>query len=484
MGGRLRLKTLENTSMNLSKAIFLFGVPLLLIAPQFAAAEAESDLSPESRSFESMLKDAVSQRDHFLLAKAMHPALEQLSEENLERAVAIVENHSDRIYRMHAFRLLARYWAAIDPVGALEYSNANLTEAEKVGPMSVALQSWARFDPEAAISWAREHVLGEFRSSVFEGAVGGWASVDLSAAAKYVRIMPEGIDRERSMRQIAKAQLHEGAKVFEKWIGSIENPTERESAIGFASRYGRFDPDLVAMLERLRDSTDTSASGPEKDSGPENSAFENLLKDAVSQKDIYLFGKGMMVALEQLNETNLESAIAIVERYSDRIHRMHAFDSLVRHWAMIDPVGAVEYSLENFNGEEVSYPLSAALHSWARHDPEAAIDWAEKNVLGKFQRSIFQGAILGWVLVDLLAATEYVRTMPPGIDREWSIRRIAKAYLHDGPEAFENWLATVDDPAEKKIAIDTGASWGRFDAELSAVIQRLKEAEESAALAK
>lgn len=471
--------------MNLSKAIFLFGVPLLLIAPQFAAAEAESDLSPESQSFETRLKDAVSQRDHFLLDRAMHPVLGNLNEGNIERAVAIVEEHADRIYLMHSFRLMAQYWARFDPEGALEYFGANLAEADKIGPMRVALQTWAMSDPEVAIAWVNVHARGKDNSSLLAGAIMGWALKDLPAAEEYVRRMPQGNDRDQSIRSIAEAQLHEGTEAFEKWVTTIDNSAEKENAITVATRFGRYVPELALMVSQLRNSIESAATA-ESESGPDlkSNEFESSLKRAVSQKDTSLLGERIHSVLEQLTEANLESAIAIVERHSDRINRLHAFTALVHYWAKFDPKGALQFSMENFTSVEKRHPMTGTLHSWAMTDPVAAIAWAEANALGKYKPSLFQSAVKGWALVDLPAATVYVRTMPPGIDREWSIRRIAKAHLHDGPEAFENWLATVNDPAERKIAVDFASPLGRFDGELTAMFKRLKETEESAASAK
>ena len=209
-------------------------------------------------------------------------------------------------------------------------------------------------------------------------------------------------------------------------------------------------------------------------SDPNNEVFEEMLRDAVSQKDHFLLARRMYPALENLNEENLGRAVAIVERYSDRIYREHAFDLLARYWARIDPEGALDYCLTKLSEAERHHPTSAALYSWAMDAPESAIAWAEKNTLGKYRRSVFQGAIIGWALVDLPAATEYVRTMPQGVDRKSSIQCIAKAQMHYGMEAFEGWLRSIEEPAERQLAIDWVAPrWGRFDPEMKAALRRL-----------
>ena len=444
--------------------------------PRIVVAETRDSPEPIENSFESMLKEAVSQRDHFLLDGAMHPVLGNLNEGNIERAVAIVEEHPDRIYLMHSFRLLAPYWARFDPEGALEYFGVNLAEADKVGPMRVALKSWARSDPKAAIAWVNAHALGKDHSSLLAGAVMGWALKDLPAAEDYVRRMPQGKDRDQSIRSIAEAQLHEEFEAFEKWVTTIDDSAEKENALAVATRFGRYVPELAFMVSQMRVSIEAAASA-RSESGPDlkSNEFESSLKRAVSVKDTSLLGERIHSVLEQLTEANLESCIAIVELHSDRINRLHAFTALVHYWAKFDPKGALQFSMENFTSVEKRYPMTGTLHSWAMKDPVAAVAWAAANAIGKYKPSLFQSVITGWALVDLPAATEYVRTMPPGIDREWSIRRIAKAHLHDGPEAFENWLATVNDPAERKIAVEFASPLGRFDGELMAMFKRLKK---------
>ena len=153
---------------------------------------------------------------------------------------------------------------------------------------------------------------------------------------------------------------------------------------------------------------------------------------------------------------------------------MHAIDLLVRHWAEIAPIDAVDYCFTSLTEEYRFTPLRTALFVWARNDPVGAISWAEKNVLGKYRRSFFKALINGWALTDLDSATEYVRTMDVGVDRDTAIQAIAKSHLHYGVEAYEKWLFSLVNAADRKKALEFSARWVRWDQELSEMHGRLK----------
>ena len=82
--------------------------------------------------------------------------------------------------------------------------------------------------------------------------------------------------------------------------------------------------------------------------------------------------------------------------------------------------------------------------------------------------------ILGWALADLPAVTKYVRTMPAGPDREWVVKRIAQAHLHRGAGAFEVRFRSVENPADRKTALDYVSRHGESDPELELVFKKLR----------
>ena len=217
------------------------------------------------------------------------------------------------------------------------------------------------------------------------------------------------------------------------------------------------------------------ASGPRMRSLPATDTFAQRLEEAVTKRDHYSLNVAMIEALDDLTPDNLEAAIAVVKNSSDKVYRIHAVDNLVRYWAEFAPRDAIHFCFSDLTEEERLNPLRTALFVWARSDAEGAIAWAEGNVVGKYKHSFFQPAINGWALTDLGAATEYVRTMDVGVDRDAAIRAIAKAHLHSGVDAYEKWFSTLDDRAERKKALDYSARWVRFDPELSQMLGSLKE---------
>lgn len=134
-------------------------IRLLIIAGYFlvaglrlGASGTEVDSISATDTFAHRLQDAISRKDHYSLNVAMIEALKELTRENLEKAIAIVENSSDRLYRMHAIDLLVRHWAEIAPIDAVDYCFTSLTEEYRFTPLRTALFVWARNDPVGAIS--------------------------------------------------------------------------------------------------------------------------------------------------------------------------------------------------------------------------------------------------------------------------------------------------------------------------------------------
>ena len=124
-------------------------------------------IDTNTETFEEALRDAVSQRDHFEQTRKMILVLEGLSPDNIQGAVATVENYTDRLLRHQGFYVFVRYWAKIDPRGALDYSVARFADRKRAYHVSGAPQSWAIYDPQSAIKWAEQNALGKFGGSAF-----------------------------------------------------------------------------------------------------------------------------------------------------------------------------------------------------------------------------------------------------------------------------------------------------------------------------
>jgi hypothetical protein len=127
------------------------------------------------------------------------------------------------------------------------------------------------------------------------------------------------------------------------------------------------------------------------------------------------------------------------------------FEIILRGWAKIDPLGALEYAAKNPNNREYS---STIIATWAGKDPAAAEQWAKENFKGEGSNPWMAAVIRGLAATDLAQASRLVEGMPSGRERGDAIDAITRALFVDSTDAALAYPATILDPELRAGFID------------------------------
>ncbi len=158
--------------------------------------------------------------------------------------------------------------------------------------------------------------------------------------------------------------------------------------------------------------------------------------------------------IEMVSEMSPELLLAMADQFQSMEHFGNSrgeFDIILRGWAKIDPLGALEYAAKNPNSREYSSTIIAA---WAGKDPAAAEQWAKENFKGEGSNPWMAAVIRGLAATDLAQASRLVEGMPSGRERGDAIDAITRALFVDGTDAALAYPATILDPELRAGFID------------------------------
>jgi hypothetical protein len=129
-----------------------------------------------------------------------------------------------------------------------------------------------------------------------------------------------------------------------------------------------------------------------------------------------------------------------MDRYGDSNGE---FDMILRGWARVDPLGALEYTSQQPNSRGES---SIVLAAWAGSDAAAAERWALDHHEGDGANPWMTAVIRGLAAHDIARASQLIGTMPNSRERGQAIDAITRALLVQGPEAAMAYPASIEDP--------------------------------------
>ncbi len=144
--------------------------------------------------------------------------------------------------RNDAFTRLAESWAASSPQDASKWIATLTDPAERTRLGGRVAEAWAANDPAAAALWAAQLDSQSFDPNtkgmkmndngvLLANAIAGWARYDLDAPAEFLNQLPPSPSKDRAVAIFAMRAASEDAEGAMQWIGTISDPTMRQSVI-------------------------------------------------------------------------------------------------------------------------------------------------------------------------------------------------------------------------------------------------------------
>jgi hypothetical protein len=150
--------------------------------------------------------------------------------------------------------------------------------------------------------------------------------------------------------------------------------------------------------------------------------------------------------MDLINRLGPDQFAAVAEQYRnmDRYGDSRGeYDMILRGWARVDPLGALDYVSKqpNSRGE-----TSTVLAAWAGSDASAAERWALDHHEGDGGNPWMTAVIQGLAAHDIARASQLIATMPNSRERGQAIDAITRALLVQGSEAAMAYPASIEDP--------------------------------------
>ncbi len=207
----------------------------------------------------------------------------------------------------------------------------------------------------------------------------------------------------------------------------------------------------------------------EVDEEAERESFGSRIREALNQTDPSEQQIMLIQNFVDLDPSNLSAATAAIEELPEGVSKTIASMILMRFWAGFDPLGALDYSLNQVGGRSGKIAAVEALRVWAANDPYAALAWSKEHDRREGAFSMEAAVILGWATNNITEAATYATSLPEGPRRTLAIQRIASQYMTQGTDAMKDWIASLQDPDNKEVAMATIArNWGRLAPEKTA----------------
>ncbi len=159
--------------------------------------------------------------------------------------------------------------------------------------------------------------------------------------------------------------------------------------------------------------------------------------------------------LKDLNKDNVAEALKAIEESSNMRDGDEALLVIfMRSWGRIDPVGAMDYALDNNDQRKfyVSNSDDKLIREWATSDPAAAKAYLDKIPLDhKMNRhSLHTNLVMGMAAKDLDGAASYAEENQFGRERGDSIEFLAKSFMKQSEGALRDWLDGIDAKGENR----------------------------------
>jgi hypothetical protein len=120
-------------------------------------------------------------------AARFHKAGAEAAKKDLQAALAEAAGISARQDQLEFYRGLYGVWAALDPVAALDFAQANFPAGQLLSDtIGIAMNKWADNNPRAAWVWADQHLSGPLKERAMNDLMAGLTRRSPEQAAAWI----------------------------------------------------------------------------------------------------------------------------------------------------------------------------------------------------------------------------------------------------------------------------------------------------------
>lgn len=385
------------------------------------------------------------------------------------------------------FGRLLTQWFEQAPEAALAYVQKMSRGAEYTEGLFIVLSGLGKSDPERAVTLAGEMAGTHEDRMIYRVLFDQIARGDLASALAYLPLAPVGEARENALRTLSAAWSEKDMVGALNWAEALGEAGDRTAALEPAlAALAKEDPrrmfDLALKylsgdaLERTVATglkqltlTDPSAAGQvisQLPAGPwQTQAAFDVAHALADQQPETAFawlktlppGELQQAVLNKVMDlwsaSNPADASQYVAHMAAGADQDAAASRLAQRLANTDRPDAIRW----VNGLESESARNAALVSiasgWAQSDPAAATRWAGTLASDNPARAeAMRGALSYWVMTDAVAAANFASSLPAA-EQSNAIVNVATEWLKTDAASAQNWLATVNLPAEAKARL-------------------------------
>ena len=286
--------------------------------------------------------------------------------------------------RMGEYGMLLHAWAKVDPLGALDYA-----EAQTGTPFArqTILASWATDDPDSAVTWAKDHHEGEGANPWLVGVIRGLASTNSTRATEILNDLPYSRERGRALSAIIPHIARQGQEKGILWLETITDERLHAGATSYlAANLAKTNPERTAeWISSLSDSdAKTRAAGNVAEKWAEQD-----LQSALTWTDT-LDGSSKTNAAREVIGTyakeNPEQASAWLKTMSGEPGYGKIVESYIWNTVRSNPEAALAHIPEIQDPKSQSRYYERILRSWKGRAPQAADTWMDNNDVSKALR--------------------------------------------------------------------------------------------------
>lgn len=151
-----------------------------------------------------------------------------------------------------------------------------------------------------------------------------------------------------------------------------------------------------------------------------------------------------MDALRRMDQSSLVEVVEAFESLPKGYGRHLEMKLLMRSWANIDPLSALNYAENSLDEKsEQRFAMTEVLAGWAKRDPNSAIAWVKdrqvENPDSKQNDNLLVGVVKGLAENDLKTADDFFRTLPQGNAKWQASTFLAQEYAKKGTDEAIRW---------------------------------------------
>jgi hypothetical protein len=313
-----------------------------------------------------------------------------------EKLVAAVEEALREADPVRSHFLFARLMEELSPEsapGIYAMLRANLRGPEQQEYLRMLAHRWGTLDPERAMKELTEH--GASAKSGTAAVLAGWASKSPEEAIKWL----EGVkspDKNLLQMSLISSLARSDSNMASTYAASLENPKDKHQAARSI-----FDEILRSGGTAAAEAWMKSLTDPEMKRG----AFTSLTDQALAAG-------------------NLDKAVALLREHSGEAYTKAAAGDIASELSKQDITKGLEFAQ--------GLPVGTQEKAFR----EVIEGWMEKNK-GK----------------DSLAASEYVRNLPPGPNRDAGAAAIVREVAREDVNAAIAWANVIAEPEAKQRAL-------------------------------